>query len=152
MALYVAKVSDSFIRHLASKFLDSHGSMKKLAKDYNSSAGTISNILYRGVVDLILSDVTATAVANKAIETTENTYRTRTRWQKALRLREANILEAQLDYMKRKAEELRFKVETYDDFFFDDEFAPSKDSLDFELYNLNEEIKNMTEQIEKLRG
>lgn len=152
MALQVSKVSDSFIQNLARDYLGYYTTMAGLAKPHNSSARTISNILYKGVVDGILDDATATAVAKKAICSTDNIVRTRDRWEKALAIREANILECDLVFYSQKLEELKFQLEAFDGCYFGETDAPTRENLEHEIANLTKDITWLENKINDLRG
>ena len=128
MALYVAKASNSFIQLIAQEYLLDFATMEKLAKKYNSSPGTISGILFRGVAENILDDHSANLVATKAMNNTENVVRTRKRWQKALKLRS----EVKTIDLRVELDEILFKIATYDDYYFDEYEAPKKETLEFQ--------------------
>lgn len=147
MALFVSDVSDEFIKQLAKEYLLDFMTMKKLAEKYSSSPGTISKILFKGVTERILDDVTATAVSNKVRSSTDNIRLTNIRWDLALYLREVPNYEAQVEYLKQKIKEVDFQIETYDDYFSDDDSAPSKASLVSELKSLKRDLHFVKQQI-----
>ncbi|MBQ8043900.1 MAG: hypothetical protein IJ272_07125 [Clostridia bacterium] len=152
MALYIAKVSNELIRRIAQEYLRNFATMEKIAKNHNTSPGTISNILFKGVAENILDDITAEAVANKAMNNTDNVVRTRKRWEKALKLRELPVLEAEVQAMNNKLEQLKFQFENYDDYFIDEDEAPSKRRLKCDIGRLTGEIRNLENYMTKLRG
>lgn len=152
MALRIAKVSNEFIRKIAQEYLLDFATMKKLAKKHGTSPGTISNILFKGVTECILDDLTAQAVANKAMNNTDNIVRTRKRWNKAMEIRQLPDLEEELKFEEKKLEELQFQLETYNDFFSNETNAPTKQSLHSQIQKLKKDIKTLKNYIAKLRG
>lgn len=152
MALYVAKVSADFIRKLASNYLVEYMTMEKLAKEYHTSATTISNILFRGVSEGILDELTSAAITSKVVAFTENVNQTARRWQKANNLYQAKLVEADIAYIKACVEEVNYHVEAYDDFFFDDDNAPSKKSLKCKRARLLEKLSALEERLKNLKG
>lgn len=152
MALYMATVSNEFILRISQEYLLDFATMEKLAKLHGTSPGTISNILFKGVAECILDDLTAQAVATKAMNNTDNIVRTRKRWTKALEARQLPALEEELKFEKKKLEELQFQYETYDDFFVDEVDAPTKRGLWCQIGRLQGDIKNLESYIAKLRG
>lgn len=152
MALYIARLSNELIRQIAQEYLLDFSTMEKLAKKHVTSPGTISNILFKGVAECILDDLTAQAVATKAINNTYNIVRTRNRWNKALEARQLPELEEELKFEKMKLEELQFQFETYDDFFVDEVDAPTKRGLRCQIGRLQGNIKILENYIANLRG
>lgn len=152
MALRVAKASPAFIQKLAQEYLNDYSTMKKLAKLHGTSPGTISNILFRGVVESIIDGVTTVALIQKITTSTENIYLTKKRWEKAADLREADNVEEEIRHLKRCIDEVDFQLETYDDFFFDESDAPSKKSLKCKRSNLHTKLITLQERLNKLKG
>lgn len=150
MALYLANLSDDFIRRIAGEYLCGFTTMEQLAKKHKTSPATISNILFKGVSQNILGDITAEAVANKAQSNTENIVRTRRRWQKALEIRAIPTVEEEIAYKAKKLEELEFQFETYDDYFVDEPDAPTKRSIWCAIGRLKGEIKQLENYIKNL--
>ena len=149
MALHVAKVSHKFIRQIAYEYLEPFATMKKLAKKHKSSPGTISKILFKGVSENIVDDITAEAVANKAMNSTDNVVRTRKRWETALLLRSSPLsaaeLKEELEYQRKKLEELNFQIESYDSYFFGESDAPSLTSLKSQRSKLLADIQKLND-------
>ena len=139
MALYLKQLDDSFVRRLAQEFLESYMTMAKLAKKYNSSAGTVSEILYNGIVNGVIDDITTEAVIAKVIDLSYDTYQTANRWNKARLLRQSKLDKKELKLLKRKLEELEFQYDSYEDNVFEDS-CPSKDDLYFEILEIKEQI------------
>ncbi len=152
MALYVARVSPEFISKLAREYLEDYVTMHKLAKKYSSSAGTISDILFRGVVEQVLDEITAVAVATKVCESTENVRQTQARWKKALDLRLLAIVEQEYEYQTSLLRELQYKLETYDQFFFGEQSAPAKNSLEREISQIQNKLFRLKNRISELKG
>lgn len=146
MALYVNKVSDGFVRKLAYNYLEPYVTMASLAKKHNSSANTISNILYKGIAEGILDDITAQAVAKKAIDSADDVYKTKRRWEQAKFERKTAEAVAELNFLERKLEELRFQYDSYDDFVSDADCC-SKESLLDSIYQLEIDIENLKSYI-----
>ena len=152
MALYVDKVSDTFIRKLAQEYLTDYATMKKLAKQYHTSPGTISNILFKGVSERIIDEITSVAITTKVISFTENVYKTDRRWQKAINLREIPLVEADIQQAKAELELVQFQLETYKDYFFDDDSAPSKKALKCKRAQIKGRITTLEQRLKKLKG
>ena len=152
MALYVNKVSHETIKKLANKYLEPYTTMADVAKANNSSSGTISNILYRGVVECILDDITAAAVAEKAVAYAYDLHRTNNRWKRAMKERELNQANFDLEYFKQKQQELQFQYETFDDFATDEQGSPSKEELSKQLLYIENEIVCINNHIESLNN
>ena len=152
MALHVAKVSEDFIRVLASEYLVDNVTMKSLAKQYSSSPGTISNILFRGVSEYILDDVTSAAITKKVVANTDNIRKTYKRWEYAFKLRDIKLIEIDIPFLTRVIDEISFQIETYDDYFFDDECAPSKKSLRCNRAKAKQQLEQLQERLTKLKG
>ena len=139
MALFVSKVSDDFVRRLAHEFLEPYMTMGKLAKKHKSSAGTISNILYRGVALIILDDATAEAVARKAVSLADDLHQTKNRWDRALKERKINRVKPELEYLERQLEEAKFQYESFDDYATDDS-SYTKEDIAWRVTHLENEI------------
>lgn len=139
MALFVAKVSDDFVRKLAHEFLEPYMTMAKLAKKYKSSAGTISNILYKGVALGILDDATAEAVVRKVVSLADDLHQTKNRWDRAKKERKINEVKPELEYLERQLEEAKFHYESFDDYAVDDS-SPSKEEIAWRVTHLENEI------------
>lgn len=152
MALHVAKVSEKFIRTLAKDYLKDNASMKSLAKIHKSSPKTISNILFRGVSEGILDEATSVGIFRKAVANTDNIHETFTRWELASKLRDIKFVEADILFVKRVIEELTFKIETYTDYYLDDECAPSKKSLRCDRAKAKQELASLESRLKKLKG
>lgn len=150
--LHVSKVSEKFIRKLAEEYITPYATLEGVAKQHKSSASTISNILFRGVVEDIISDIIAEEIVTKMSAWTENQARTKRRWDRALKLREANRLDMEYEFMNKKLEELKFQYETYDSYCFDDEGHISKDDLARQVIHLEEDILSLGRYIKKLRS
>ena len=142
MALRISDLSDDFIRRIVDEYLRFLATMESVAKKYKTTPATISNILFKAVSEKnIINDISAQAVVDKATGFTENVVRTRNRWQKALTLRNRATIQAEIQYKKQRIAELEFQYETYDDYFIDEDDAPSKRSLWCEIGRLKGEIK-----------
>ena len=152
MALHVAKVSEEFIRLLAKEYLQDFATLKSVAKQHGTSPGTVSNILYRGVAELILDESTSIAISKKAVANTDNIRKTAKRWERASVFREIASIEDDIGYMKRVIEELTFKIETYTEYFFDDEFVPSKKSLRCDKAKAQRQLTSLENRLNKLKG
>jgi len=152
MALHIARVSNDFIRRIAQEYLLDFATMKRLARTYKTSPSTISNILFKGVAECILDDLTAEAVAAKAMSNTDNVVRTRKRWEKALELRKLPLFEEELASEKKKFEELQFQLEHYEDYFLDDACAPTERGLRCQVGRLKGDIRNLENYIANLKG
>ena len=152
MALFVAKVSDAFIRKLAKEYLIEYMTMKKLAKEYRTSATTISNILFKGVSEGIIDELTSAAITAKVVAFTENVCQTSRRWQKANNLYQAKLVEADIAYAKQCLQEVNYHIEAYDDFFFDDDNAPTKKSLKCKRAQIQENLRTLEQRLKTLKG
>ena len=152
MALHVAKVTEEFIRLLAKEYLKDNATLKSVARQHGTSPGTVSNILFRGVAELILDEATSIAISKKAVANTDNIRKTAKRWERASIFREIASVEEDIGYMKRVIEELTFKIETYTEYFFDDECAPSKKSLRCDKAKAQHRLISLENRLKKLNG
>lgn len=152
MALYVAKVSDAFIRKLAQEYLAEYMTMEKLAKAYRTTATTISNILFRGVSEGIIDELTSAAITAKVVAFTENVCQTSRRWQKANNLYQAKLVEADIAYTKQCLQEVNYHIESYDDFFFNDDSAPTKKSLKCKRAEIQQRLRTLEQRLKTLKG
>ena len=140
MSLQVSKVSDVFIRMLARDYLYDNQSMKSLAKLFETSPATISNILFRGVTEGILDDATCVAIIKKTVSNTENIGKTYNRWLKASILREINLIKQDI------------QSENYIDYFFNDDCAPSLKSLRCNRVKAERQLTILKERLQKLES
>ncbi len=140
MALRISDMSDDFIRRIVDEYLKFLETMETVAKKFKTTPATISNALFRAVSENIIDDISAQAVVDKATGYTENVVRTRRRWQKALAIRNKANIQEEIQYKKQRIEELEFQYETYDDYFIDEDDAPSKRSLWCEIGKLGRKI------------
>lgn len=147
MALKMSELTEDFFRQLAREYLQYGQTMSGLAKKHESSPGTISNILFTGVVNSIIDEVTATAIVEKVVRKTRpyEKMKTRNHWEKALKLREIQATEHELEFLRQKLDELSFKLATYDEYFYDDEAAPSKQSIWREMGDVQHDIHILEE-------
>lgn len=148
MALRISDLSDYEIKQIVDAYLKFYATMESVAKIFKTSPATISNILFKAVSENnIIDDISAQAVVDKATGFTENVVRTRKRWQKALTLRNKAAIQDEIKYKQQRVRELEFQFETYDDYFIDEDDAPSKRSLWCEIGRLKGEIKLLEKQI-----
>lgn len=136
MALKMSTLTEEFYRKLAREYLHPNQTMGSLAKRYGSSPGTISKILYEGVVNSTIDDIIAVAIVKKVIDSTSKfeEHKTRNRWEQALRLREQLNDAKKLRLLESKLEELMFQLDTYDD-VFGSEKGPGKEHIKQEIYD-----------------
>lgn len=139
MAMHVEETSNDFIQRIAQEYLTDFTTMKKLAKHYNTSSDTISNLLFKGVAELILDDSTAIHIVNKVTNITDNSQLTDTRWKKALDIRQKN----KIILLIQKLEVCKFQLETYDEYFSDEENSPSKADIKASIKELQRELKTL---------
>ena len=147
MALRISDLSDDYIRRIVDEYMKFLETMETVAKKFKTTPATISNILFKAVSENIIDDISAQAVVDKVTGFTENVVRTRKRWQKALTLRNRAAIQEEIQYKKLRIEELEFQFESYDDYFIDEDDAPSKRSLWCEIGRLKGEIKLLENQI-----
>ena len=130
--------SNKFIIHLANHYLSSkYITFEELADDYNISARRISNLLFKGIAEVILSDSVAEAVANKVIYTkNRGIIQRRTKWEKAFEQRSENKRRMRTEKKEvvksisfSEIDALEHQIDVYDDYFYDDEGAPTKEEL-----------------------
>lgn len=143
MALYLKNLSDDFIRRVVDEYLRYFATMETVAKQFKTTPATISNILFKAVSENILDDISAQAVVDKATGFTENITRTRRRWKKALELRNLPPIQEEIAYLEKQLQQLEFQFATYDDYFFEDDDAPSKRSIWCSIGRIKGEIKRL---------
>lgn len=159
MALYLSDLSDDEIRRIVDAYLQDFATMQSVAEDFNTTATTISNILYEAVSKNKVDDLTADAVATKAMHFTENKTRTNRRWKKALAQRKLPNAKESLHYeqlrlneLNEKKAQLEFQLESYNDYFIPEEDAPSKKSLRCEICRLKGKINASQQKIAELKN
>lgn len=162
MSLRISDMSDDFIRRIVEEYLRPLATMDTVAEKFQTTPSTISNILFKAVSENIIDDITAQAVATKAKSFTKNVVRTKQRWDEALELRKTSNKDKLKSYqvqfeahqyaindIKETIEQVKFQLETYDDFFFEDPDAPAKRTLRCTLCKLKRKVaeheKDMTE-------
>ena len=157
MALHVAKASTEFIRKLAKEYVGQtrHGkvaTMKQLAEKYNTSPKTISDILFRGIAEGIIDEITSIEIGNKATSSTDNLKKTRNRWVKALDLRNIQTMEEEISFLKQSLTQFNFQLQTYDAFFSSEQGAPSKAYLRSQKAIAENKIRKLQDRIITLKG
>lgn len=149
--LRISKLPDSYIRSLAREYLKDFVTFSTLSKEKGCSKDTISKIIYKGIVESILDDITSTQIVKKVIATADNTAPTRNHWKRALKLREANELEPELEYLDKKLAELNFHLDSFDDVACEDSSRCSKDELIDELFKTRARFISLSNYIKNLR-
>ena len=152
MALYVSKVSEELIRTLAQEYLVDNQTMKSVARRHATSPATVSNILFRGVTEGILDEATSVAITKKAVANTDNIRKTYKRWEKASKLREIHFIKQDIAFSNQLIEQLKFQIENYTDYFFDDDCAPSKKSLRCNKAKTQRQLDLLKERLKKLES
>lgn len=140
-------ISNDFIIQVAKRYLISR-SLEDLMYTYYPmhSIGWLSDVMFKGVSENILNDHLTNMVCEKMKGSTHivGYRRTANRWDIALTLRQNAIQndifsKSHVDEEKIKEfkkEELLYQLESFDDYFFDEEGAPSKQNIENKLYEL----------------
>lgn len=88
MALTVKKIHPEIIRYVAKIYLKPFETLQSVAFRLNASTDMISNIMFRGIAENILSDDIAESVFYKIVyHTYPGQLQRRDRWEKAFDLR-----------------------------------------------------------------
>ncbi len=139
------KVSKQFKRHLAEYYAyNKFATFESMAVMWHVSPEFISNSILEILEDTeLVDDITAERAANKAINCFPKGKAQRTRrWEKPLDVRREKKLaamraeQAKIEEEKSRIEEIEFQIASYDDYFIEEEGAPSKESLLAELHTL----------------
>lgn len=128
----VLKIVRQYVNYPTSTF-------EGIAQVWDTSAKTISNILFRSIAEDIVSNRTADAIYNKVVYSHEKgVFQRKERWEKAFDQREElrNEMSREKKKLDAKITELKAKIASYDDYAFDEEGAPTKDDLIAELEEL----------------
>ena len=141
--------SPDFIRRIADYYICNYTTLDRVAKEFNLSNGrSVSELLYRGVAENILDEITSSKIYHKVVFAKfQGQYQRKVRWDEAMMLRhnptrakeyEENLkaLEDQIAFEKEQESFLHFQITSFDDFFFDEAGAPSKEDLEGDLYRL----------------
>ena len=158
--------SPNFIRQLAVEYLeDSYVYFEDLAEKHYITAAMVSNLLFRGISECILSDKVSDLIFYKVVNIHEKgKYQRQLRWEKAFdaranfrceqqkakeqlekdRLeRERLVAEAEKERQQKiRAEiaQLENQLYSYDDYFICEEGAPTKSELQDKLNALRFEL------------
>ncbi len=142
------ELSHAFIRRIVSEYLDNYfATIESIARKYGRSPESISNILHFAVQNPGITTLnTATAIANKVKNSTENIARTYQRWETALILRNRPDIEAELTYHKAKLVELKHQYDSYSDYSTLESDAPTKT----DIYSSIRATQATIKQLEKI--
>ena len=147
----IKDASNSLIIRVARYYIsDDYITLEKTAREFGLSNGTfVSNLLFRGVAEDIIDDRTTKYVIEKIVYRKDiGIHQRELRWKveamalrneaKARKLQEENKEKELLEECSKEAEIelLKFQIETYDDYFFDEDDAPTKEELIARLNNM----------------
>ena len=168
MARRISDMSDDFIRWSVDEYLKFSATMDTVAEIFDTTREIISKALFKAVAENIVDDITANAVAAKAISFTKNFIKTRDRWNEAkamrkdpsyqLKVKKRKISEfySKIQYLQEiiedlnpKIEQIKFQVETYTDFFLNDINAPTRDELEDQITDLERDVSKCKNAIGK---
>ena len=142
-------ITPDLVEKIARNYLEC-ASLEELAKLYNSSKNTVSTILKIGIAEDILPDWLANEVFDKAVFTGHSGEESRKRiWNECFILREkakkekTEEISLQKESLRSEIDELKFIIEVYDDYFFDEGGAPSKQELQSRLDYLEEILRRL---------
>ena len=147
MKLTVKSVDEKTIKKLAHEYLSGYYvSLKNLATKYRTSATTISNILWRGIAENIIDSKVADFIYRKVVDKPSiGWYQRKMRWDEAFEKRNQKIkkdIENQLELnnLLSLKESYENMLSSYDNYFFEEDSAPSKEALQKELDEIKERI------------
>ena len=154
MALVVKNVDERTIRKMASEYLSgSYVSLKTLATNYQTTATTISNILWHGIAENIIDLRVAKCVYNKIVNKPSiGWYQRKMRWDEAFdrrdefireQEREAKIQEELLNLEALK-EYYEHALASYDSYFTNEDEGPSKEELQDKLDEVIRKIEALS--------
>ena len=141
MAFKVRTANEHLIHHVANLYLGNiHTTLEGVADKLNTSKRTVSNLLFRGIAENILSNKISDEIFNKVVYANEKgQYQRRLRWERAFELREDFIQrkkdelkseqKKELDRINDLLKEIAFQISSYDNYFYDEEGLPSKEDL-----------------------
>lgn len=127
----IKDLSDRFIEKVARYYIsDEYITLAKTGKKFGFSANSISNILLRGVEENIIDDITVKKIIEKIVYVKDiGVFQRKLRWQEALYMRRKNqeaernqIIKAEIDFIDNQ-------IESFDDYFFEEESSPTKEYL-----------------------
>lgn len=151
MRFTVKNVDPRTICRLAQEYLaERYISFKALAERHGVSNVTISDILWRGIAENILDENTANQVFAKIVnKPSKGWYQRKLRWEKAFEAR--NECKTVIKKNAKKSAELleleqlrdyyENAIQSYESFFFDEDGAPSLETLKEKLAEINRKIK-----------
>ena len=140
----IKDASNSLIIRVARYYMeDDYITLQMVAEEFGFVSGTfVSNLLFRGVSEDIIDDRTTKYVIEKIVYRKDiGIYQRKLRWEveamalrneaKERKLQEENEQKVFLEKENKQAEIelLKYQIEAYEDFFFDDEGAPTKEEL-----------------------
>lgn len=154
MKLTVKDVDEKTIKTIAREYLSgSYVTLQSIATKYRCTQPTISNILRRGIAENILDQKVAKCIYNKIVaKPSIGWYQRKLRWDEAFAERQKKIRELERDYevqleldsLNALKEHYEHAISSYGSYFFDEQDAPSLDSLEANLETIKKRIKALS--------
>jgi len=154
MKLTVKTADERIIRKIAHEYLSgSYVTLRNLGIKYQTTATTISNILWRGVAENIIDSKVANYIYTKVVDKPSiGWYQRKLRWDEAFAKREKMIKELEnelkneneLNYLYSLKDYYENAIESYDKYFFEEDDAPSIDFLKAKLEDVNQKIASLS--------
>ena len=144
--MIVKKADPLFIKVLANDYLLSNrATLEDLAERYKLGTKTVSNLLFRGIAENILSDRTADDIYEKIVYVHEKGRKQRAlRWEKAFDERNEIQLREKKRSQRSKIEAeimvLEFQLATWEDNFFGEAEMTSKEELQAQIKELKKKL------------
>ena len=152
---FVKDLSNQEIISIARSYVARNATLYSVAQEFSISSNMVSNAMYRGVAEDILTDALTNDVIYKIVHAKEiGQFQRQQRWNQALTeretFREAKANEAlksyqesfKLEELEAKEQELIYKIESYADFALDPD-APSLAELEEELTKVQDKIQEL---------
>lgn len=155
---FVKDLSNQEIIGIARSYVARNATLSSVAQEFSISSNMVSNAMYRGVAEDILTDALTNDVIYKIVHVKEvGQFQRQQRWNQALverqALREAKANEALsvpeevnqnlLEVYKESEQELIHQISTYDDNLSLDPDAPSKEELESKLRRIQDKIQEL---------
>lgn len=152
MALSVKNASHDFIVKLAQDYISEQTTTMSLAHEYGCAYATIDAILFRGVAEGIIDELTACEVVRKSVASAHNTNKALARWEKASKMREIKDIEEELTFLTQYIQKVGFALDRVSDYLAPEEAAPAKRFIERELKQSQDKLEHLKLRLSKLKG
>lgn len=152
MALSVTKASPDFIVQLAQDYITEQTTTMALAKRHNSSRATIDALLFRGIAEGIIDELTACEVIRKAVSASRDEAKACERWEMASKLRKAKEIEEEITFLTQYIQKVGFALDRVSDYLAPNEADPAKRFIQRELSQSQSKLEHLQKRLSTLKG